>query len=50
MALCDAKGEFLFRVLPDVFPQGYLTETEQLLWGFFYEQKNNEMRQRRDNG
>jgi len=43
MSLCDAKGEFLFRVLPDEFPQGYLTDAESLLWSFYYEKKNREL-------
>ena len=30
------RGEFLFRVRPDLFPEGYLTDTELLLWHKFY--------------
>jgi len=30
----------LFEVRPDVFPEGYLTETETALWGLFYKERN----------
>jgi len=26
----------LFQIRPDVFPEGYLTETEISLWGMWY--------------
>jgi hypothetical protein len=29
----------LFQIRPDVFPEGYLTETEISLWGMWYKQK-----------
>lgn len=38
--LCDFRGHFLFEVRPDVFPQGYLTETELALWAMYYKNKN----------
>lgn len=40
--LCDMRGRFLFEVLPDLFPQGRLTDVEVGLWGLYYEQKNSE--------
>jgi len=30
------KKEFLFRIRPDVFPQGFLTHDEIELWNLFY--------------
>ena len=33
------KGEFLFRVRPDLFPEGMLGQTETQLWGMYFEQK-----------
>jgi len=32
-------GKFLYEMRPDIFPEGYLTNTEQLLWGLFYADK-----------
>ena len=41
MALCDKKDMFLFQALPDIFPQGRLTEVEVELWDrYFIERKN----------
>jgi len=40
MLLCDKSGQFLFQVLPDVFPHGRITEIEMHLWNMFYEEKN----------
>lgn len=37
LALCDRMGRFLFEARPDLLPEGYLTETETLLWGRFFE-------------
>jgi len=39
LALCDLKNKFLFEVMPTYFPEGYLTETEIILWELFYQQK-----------
>jgi len=39
---------FLFEILPDMFPQGYLTETELALWSrFFKEQQRSNKRNRK---
>lgn len=37
--LCDLRGRFLFEVLPDLFPEGRLTDVETALWGQYYEDK-----------
>jgi len=29
---------FLFEVRPDIFPQGFLTETELALWSKFFDE------------
>jgi len=34
------KGEFLFRVRPDLFPLAMLTDLECDLWGLYYAQRN----------
>ena len=39
LSLCHAKGRFLFEVIPDVFPEGRLTEPELILWGRFLEHR-----------
>jgi hypothetical protein len=39
MTLCEKNGAFLFQVLPDVFPQGRLTEVEIGLWEKYYQDK-----------
>lgn len=33
------KKDWLFRVRPDLFPQGMLTPLELELWGLYYEEK-----------
>jgi hypothetical protein len=38
--LCDLKDRFLFEVIPDVFPEGRLTDIECALWGRYYGDKN----------
>jgi len=37
MVLAHARGRFLYEVRPDFFPEGFLTQTEILLWARFYE-------------
>lgn len=32
MILCERRGQFIFQVRPDIFPEGYLTDTEIELW------------------
>ena len=44
--LCDMRGRFLFEVLPDLFPQGRLTDVEVGLWGRDYEAKSQETKRR----
>jgi hypothetical protein len=39
MSLCDRWGMPLFKACPDIFPQGFLTEKEILLWVNYYEDK-----------
>ena len=48
MILCDKSGQFLFQVLPDMFPHGRLTQVEMQLWSKFYEEK--EERRKAKNG
>jgi hypothetical protein len=38
--LCDLKGRFLFEVIPDIIPEGRLTDVECNLWGRYYHDKN----------
>ena len=38
LALCYARGRFLYEVRPDIFPEGYLTDTEIELWGNYYDE------------
>jgi hypothetical protein len=46
MALCsrgDFSGggqRFLYEVRPDVFPQGFLTKNELMLWNIYYQNLN----------
>jgi len=40
MALCKAHNKFLFEARPDIFPAGFLSETEMALWARYYEQNN----------
>jgi len=37
MALCYRNHKFLYEARPDIFPEGYLTLEEQLLWDKFYQ-------------
>jgi len=38
------KGRFLYEVRPDLFPEGFLTDTEIELWGLHYEDQNRRRR------
>jgi hypothetical protein len=38
MTLCYDRGRFLYEVRPDIFPEGYLTDTEIALWGEYYDE------------
>jgi hypothetical protein len=35
----DGGQRFLFETIPDLFPQGFLTDTERILWGRFYDNR-----------
>jgi len=37
LAICYARGRFLYEARPDIFPQGYLTEDEIMLWEKYYQ-------------
>lgn len=37
--LADIKGKFLFEIRPDLFPEGFLTNTEVELWGIYFDSK-----------
>ena len=46
MSLADTRGKMLYELLPHVFPEGYLTDTELALWGLFYEERERKRRKR----
>jgi len=46
LSLCDLKGEFLYRVRPDLFPLQMLTPLETQLWALFFEQREKGRKQR----
>lgn len=39
MILCDVRGKFLYEARPDLFPEGFLSESEIELWDLYYEYK-----------
>jgi len=43
--LCAERGRFLFEVRPDVFPEGWLTETETAVWGLYYAEREAQRKQ-----
>ena len=45
--LCAERGRFLFEARPDVFPEGYLTETEIGVWGMYYAEREERQKQRK---
>ena len=49
MALLDLRGggRFLYEVLPGLFPESQMTETELLLWEFYYRDKNERLAARK---
>lgn len=47
MTLADARGKLLFEIRPDLFPEGFLTDTELHLWGLFYEERDRQRQQKR---
>lgn len=42
MRFLEARGGYLYQHRPDLFPQGYLTDDELLLWAVYYELKAHE--------
>lgn len=30
----------MFEISPDIFPEGYVTDVELILWDMYYEEKN----------
>jgi len=36
----NLKGQFLFQIRPDLFPQGFLTHTEMELWSRYLQEKH----------
>lgn len=44
--LCAERGRFMFEARPDLFPEGYLTETEIALWGEHYRERNEQQRRK----
>ena len=39
MQLADSRNKFLFEIRPDLFPHGYLTDTELEMWELYYQDK-----------
>lgn len=39
MALAEQRGRFLYEVRPDLFPEGFLTPLEEVLWSMFYAER-----------
>jgi len=37
LSLCYERKRFLYEARPDLFPAGYLTNTEMELWGMYYD-------------
>jgi hypothetical protein len=46
LSLAEAKGGYLFQLRPDLFPEGYVTDTELALWGLHYEAKHKRLSNR----
>ncbi len=38
LMLAHEKKRFLFEIRPDIIPQGFLTDMEMELWGYFYDE------------
>lgn len=45
LALCSERNRFLFEARPDLFPEGYLTETETAVWGMWYAERAAQQKQ-----
>jgi len=39
MTLLDIRGGYLYQHRPDIFPEGFLTDTEAQLWIIYYKNK-----------
>ena len=39
LVLADKFGKPLFEMCPNIFPHGYITDVEKLLWMHYYEHK-----------
>jgi len=50
LALCYERKRFLYEALPDLFPAGYLTQTEMELWGMYYKYLKKKRKSRRGRG
>jgi len=42
--LCAERGRFLFEARPDLFPEGYLTTVEEIIWSLYYKERNNALK------
>lgn len=43
--LCAERGRFLFEARPDLFPEGFLTQTEEAIWGMYYAERAERQKQ-----
>jgi hypothetical protein len=54
MALCSSSGggghRFLFEVIPDLFPQPFLSELERALWERHYEEREEARKRMKKHG
>lgn len=44
MVLCHINRSFLYEVRPDLFPYGFLTDLEVMLWGEFFDNQEARMK------
>ena len=42
MRLLDVRGGYLYQHRPDLFPQGFLTDEETMLWAAYFDAKQKE--------
>lgn len=40
LALCHVRGQFLYQVRKDLFPYGFLTKDEIMLWDLYLRELN----------
>jgi hypothetical protein len=50
MELCAVRNRFMFEVRPDIFPEGWLTDTESELWARYYDEQERNRKQRAKRG